>query len=303
MSQFEKIIVGHDLRTGGEMATRAAAMLAKRCGAALKLVYALEPYSVYQRLSHPFTASYSDEELAQRAGEKLEALATAAEYGLPRVEYEVRTGKPFVELILASRAWQADLIVVGGIAQGEERFLGSTNERVVRKAMVPVLVAKKPFKDHVQTFLVPTDFSGAAKQAALKALNLAETFGGRVVFFHVMDLSALYSFGAGPDVLGAVPPPVPLLTPEDIEGEWDAFLAELPQLSKISWKKYTVEGKAAAGIVQQAEESRADLIVMGTHGRSGLAHMLLGSVAERVMHSSACSVMTVRPEAFQFELP
>jgi universal stress protein A len=55
--------------------------------------------------------------------------------------------------------------------------------------------------------------------------------------------------------------------------------------------------------VHEAEYIRADMIVMGTHGRSGLPHMVLGSVTEKVVRTASCPVLTVRLEAFQFEMP
>jgi nucleotide-binding universal stress UspA family protein len=82
-----------------------------------------------------------------------------------------------------------------------------------------------------------------------------------------------------------------------------AFMAVPAASKRVSWDKCTEEGRAATSIVQQAGESQADVIVIGTHGGSGLAHMLLGSVAEEVVHTAPCSILTVRPEAFQFELP
>src|SRR6202008_5055748 len=105
--QLKRIIVGHDLRAGVGAAITSAPVLAQRSGAALKLVHVVEPYHFYQRVSHPFTPPHTLEELAQKAGEKLEVLASRAELAPLRVEYEVRTGKPFVELIVACRAWQA----------------------------------------------------------------------------------------------------------------------------------------------------------------------------------------------------
>jgi nucleotide-binding universal stress UspA family protein len=90
--------------------------------------------------------------------------------------------------------------------------------------------------------------------------------------------------------------------PQEIEPEWEAFLSGLP-LEEVDWEKSTEEGQAATAIVRQAENLQADMIVIGTHGRSGLPHMLLGSVAEKVVRTASCSVVTIRPEAFQFELP
>ena len=212
----------------------------------------------------------------------------------------MRKGKPFFELIIAGRAWLADLIVVGGASQKEQPFLGSTSERIVRKALVPVMVAKKPLIPEAKTFLVPTDFSSGAREAAEEALMIAECFRGRVVFFHVLDLHPSYTTVYAHELGVSLPIPPPL--PEEIEPDWEAFLSGLP-LDKVEWEKSAEEGQAAAAIVHQAKHVKADMIVMGTHGRSALRHMLLGSVAEKVVRTAPCPVLTIRPEAFQFELP
>src|SRR4030095_11736935 len=114
MRQLKRIIVGHDLGVGGEVALRSAVALAHRCGSALRLVHVVEPLNAYQRFSHPLTSPYTLEETAQKTGVRLQALVASPALARLHVEYEVRKGKPFVELITAGRAWLADLIVVGG---------------------------------------------------------------------------------------------------------------------------------------------------------------------------------------------
>jgi len=298
MRKLKRIIVGYDLEAGGKTALKSAVVLANRCGAALRLVHVVEPLDVYQRASHPLTPPFTLEEIAEKTGVSLQAIGTSQEFARLQLEYEVRRGKPFAELIIAGKAWLADLIVVGGASRTEERFLGSTSERVLRKASVPVMVAKKPLSSEAKTFLVPTDFSSCARIAAEEALELAKCFGGRVVFFHVLyplcTIAYAHEFG--------VSLPIPSPSPEEIEPEWKAFLSGL-SLEKIDWEKDAAEGEAATAIVRQAEHIRADMIVMGTHGRSGLPHLLLGSVAEKVVRTASCPVLTVRPEAFQFEMP
>jgi hypothetical protein len=100
----------------------------------------------------------------------------------------------------------------------------------------------------------------------------------------------------------AVSVPIPPPSPEETQPEWEDFLSGL-SLDKVDWEKCTEEGQAATAIVHQAENIQADMIVIGTHGRSGLPHVLLGSVAEKVVRTASCSVLTTRPESFQFELP
>ncbi|MGH7926390.1 MAG: universal stress protein [Candidatus Binatia bacterium] len=299
MKKLNRIIVGHDLRAGGEAALQSAAVLANRCAAALRVVHIVEPLESYQRLSHPLTSPYPVEEIAQKAGARLESLVGGAELAGLQAEYEVRTGKPFLELIVAQRAWLADLIVVGGASEPEEAFSASTSERLMRKSAVPVMMAKSRLSAEAKTFLVATDFSASARQAAEEALMLAENFHGRVVFVHVLDRPS-YTVSYVHELGVSLPTPPP--TPEQLEPEWEAFLSGLP-LEKIAWEKTTEEGQAATTIVRQAEHVKADVIVMGTHGRSGLPYILLGSVAEKVVRKASCPVLTIRPEAFQFQLP
>ena len=300
MSQLKRIIVGHDLARGGETALKSALALANRCGATLRLVHVVEPLHAYQRISHPLTLPYTLEEIAQKTGERLQALVTSPEVGAVQVEYEVRRGKPFVELIVATRAWLADLIVVGGASLTEEPSLGGTSEQVLRKAFVPVMVAKKPVSSEAKNFLVPTDFSSCAKKAAEEALILAKSFSGRVTFFHALDLYSSYTVSYAQELGVSVPTLPP--SPEELEPEWEAFLSGL-NLEKVDWEKCAEEGDAAATIVRKAKQMQADMIVIGTHGRSGLPHTLLGSVAEKVVRTASCSLLTIRPEAFQFEIP
>lgn len=300
MRQLKKIVVGHDLGVGGEVALGSAVALANRFGAILRLVHVIEPLDAYQRISHPLTSPYTVDEIAQKTDVRLQALSTSPKLARLQVEYEVRKGKPFIELITAGRSCLADLIVVGGSSRAEEPFLGSTSERIVRKALVPVMVAKKLLSSEAKTFLVPTDFSSSARKAAEEALMLAERFAGRVIFFHAMDLAGSYTVAYAHELGVSVPISPP--APEAIEPEWETFLSGL-SLEKVKWEKSTEEGQAATTIVHQAELIQADMIVMGTHGRSGLPHMLLGSVAEKVVRAACCPVLTIRPEAFQFEMP
>ncbi|MBI3301755.1 MAG: universal stress protein [Deltaproteobacteria bacterium] len=297
MSQLRCIVVGHNLFPAGELAWRSAVALAEWSGAALYLLHVVEPYPIYQKLRFPtLPAEALLEEVVLKTRSQLKKLAESPELSYLRVVTDVHIGKPFVELITVCRRWHGDLIIVGTTARGEERFLGSTSERVLRKAPVPVLIAKQALTTGPKTILIPTDFSPCAKQAAEEALSLVRGFGGRAVFLHVLDTRYLAAYGAETVLL----PPV---TPEDLEPDWQEFLRDLPLGGGLRWEKQTREGHAAQTIAAVATEIGADLVVISTHGRTGLAHMLLGSVAEKVVRASVCSVLTVRPEAFRFELP
>ena len=299
MSQLRRIVVGYTFSPDGELALRSALALAERSQASLYLLHVVEPYPVYVKMRFPTVpAEALLEEVVLKTRSQLKELAESPVLSPFRVETDVRVGKPFVELISTCRSWKGDLIVVGTTARGEERFLGSTGERVLRKAPVPVLVAKRALPVGPKTILIPTDFSLHSKQAAEEALALVRGFGGRVVFLHVLDIRYIY-----PAAYGAETVLLPPLTPEDLEPDWQEFLHDLPLGGGLLWEKQTREGRAAQTIADTAAEVGADLVVIGTHGRTGLAHMLLGSVAEQVLRVTHCSVLTVRPNAFRFELP
>ncbi len=298
MSVLKRIIVGHDLRNGGEDALRSAALLAERCKAALKVVHVIEPYPFYRKLSHPLTSLPGPEEIARTVGRALESRIYSRELAHLEIQYEVCTGKPFVELIVARRAWDADLIVIGTPARAEDRSLGSTGEHVIRKGLVPVLMAPKPFSIDRKLFLVPTDFSAGASKAAAEAILLARSFSARICFIHILDIEPLIAYSYSDEIFGTVPE----LSADDVEAEWCSFLADL-DLSNVSWERQTLEGAASNAILEQAMALNPDLIVMGTHGRTALEHMLLGGVAVKVARGAPCAVLSVRPQAFPFSLP
>ena len=136
---------------------------------------------------------------------------------------------------------------------------------------------------HLQTILHPTDFSLSAEHAFQVACSLARDQGARVIVLHV----------AVPPVVGQggsmTPPP---------QGDWQALEDRLVQI-KAADASFRVEHKLETGnpvseIVRVAQEARADLIVMGSHGRTGLARLLMGSVAEHTVREARCSVLIVK---------
>lgn len=140
--------------------------------------------------------------------------------------------------------------------------------------------------------LHPTDFSECAAQAQATAVDLAGKLGGEVVLLQVLVESPLY----GESVLNM--PKVRSVY--DAQRRWaeetlEARVGDLRQRGlKASWRVQV--GVPFEEIVKVAEEERADMIVMGTHGRSGLNRALLGSVAERVVRLARCPVLTVRQD-------
>ena len=146
----------------------------------------------------------------------------------------------------------------------------------------------------IRRILCPTDFSNASKHALDHAAALARWYECQVTVLYVHS----------PIVMSTLGPDIPLLqsavlTPEDRQ----ALLRSLQDFVRTEIGEHidvdvmVGEGEAAAEIVQAAEESHCDLIVLGTHGRSGLEHLTMGSVTEKVLRKSRRPVMTVPPRA------
>lgn len=143
-----------------------------------------------------------------------------------------------------------------------------------------------------KTILVPHDFSSAANHAAALARDEAKAHGAKVVLVHVIDLPY--------QVVGEqafVPDETTTVTVKDYAQKMaETHLADIKaRLEKDGVSPTTVVrfGRPAEEIVAAAHELSADLVIMGTHGRTGLEHFLVGSVAERVVRTAKLPVLTV----------
>jgi len=140
--------------------------------------------------------------------------------------------------------------------------------------------------------LVPTDFSTASAAALATAKELAERFGASIQLLHILEDP--YSTSAyATEVYGYLPPGLKESWQRDAEARL-ARLLPADECARFGGTTAVLFGSPAKTIVEHAEQSGIDLIVMGTHGRSGVSHLLLGSVAERVVRTARCPVLTVR---------
>ncbi len=144
----------------------------------------------------------------------------------------------------------------------------------------------------VKRILAPTDFSPGAESALQWASSLSAAFGADLVILNVLDLS-LAGVAGLPMEFAAMPAAAELIDRlrADAKTEMAKVAARYPKA-----KTLVREGIPRTGILDTAREVGADLIVMGTHGRSGLAHIFFGSVAEYVVRHSRIPVLTVRQE-------
>ena len=144
----------------------------------------------------------------------------------------------------------------------------------------------------IRRILVPTDFSECALPAVRYAAELADKFAAELVLLHVVSDAVL----ALPDAVMPTPATdLHALTEAGKTGLANLIAAE--KLERLNPRPEVRLGSPAAEIIAAATDLHADLVCIGTHGRGGIARVLLGSVAELVVRQAPCPVLTVRPKA------
>ena len=141
----------------------------------------------------------------------------------------------------------------------------------------------------IQRILVPTDFSDPSNEALATAMAFATAFGGKLDLVHVA-LAVSYVLPPPLDLA-----PLPFDMTKSLEQATVGLASEEARVraAGLACETATLFGRPDTEIVTRATATKADLIVMGTHGRSGLAHALMGSVAERVVRHSPCPILIV----------
>jgi nucleotide-binding universal stress UspA family protein len=233
----------------------------------------------------------------------------------------VTKGIPFERILHAAEAFDPQVLVQGthGITGLEHAVIGGTAERVIRKTLCPVLSVKPrefgsflgkilagigildgegrdeeglreayPFPP--RRILYPTDFSEASRLAMDHAAHIASIADAELVVLHATGESA-GDFGSGQDEEdgAGTPPADPAEQMEDLLRAMKALFENLRITTRI------VVDRATSAILSFTLQEKVDLIVMGTHGRTGLGIMLTGSTADRVIRNAPCPVLTVRP--------
>ncbi len=207
-------------------------------------------------------------------------------------------GDAYVEIIRHARSIEAELIVIGphGRRPLRDLFIGATAARVVRLGDVPVLVVRNGGAKPYRRPLVAADLGDTARptlEIGLRIVGSRATV--RVVHaFHVPFESFMAPTRA---TVAEVRKPYR----EKALAQLDALIA--PYEDQARWSKIVRPGNARSIVLYEAVRGRADVIAIGTHGRSGLSRALIGSVAEDVIANAPCDVLVVRPVRFSFAPP
>jgi nucleotide-binding universal stress UspA family protein len=194
-------------------------------------------------------------------------------------------GVPHERIVDLAEAESRDLIVLGSKGHSfiEKALLGSVTRRVIGYTQKDVLVAPPGTEVGWDNILLATDASRESEAARRRALDLAQAYGGSLTVAAVMEFPA--------QLYGEAP----------VTADWRDMLrtyveeiAALAQTRGITAKGVVLEGEPYRAIVALGQEEKAGLIVMGSHGRTGLKRLLMGSVTERVIGHTPCPVLVVK---------
>ncbi len=296
-SSIRTVLVATDFSDTGQSAVAWGAELAHLHAAQLVLFHALMPPLPSSPAPEfvPLPVRFH-EDLRAGIEERLARAAAELRASGLRVETDMVVGAAAATILAAAQRWRAGVIVAGtrGSTGWRRVWLGSTAAHLVRDAHGPVLTVHPADAGRhrpVRTVLVPTDFSRDAELAVEASVRLLHPAAAesRVVLLHVFHVPVEF----------VAPLPAPVLL-EDLPQVEAAARLELERIAaQVRGAGLRVEVLACEGyppqtITQQAADLGADLVAMGTHGRSGLKRLLLGSTAERVLAAAPCPVLTIR---------
>lgn len=275
------VLVAVDLSAASAAVIERAARLPVSPGSTITLFHVVSQGSGLAPNVNATTEKDAQRVLSAGAARVAELAATGV-----NVSTALGYGAPFVGIIQRARFEHAELVVLGrhGHRTFAEALVGSTAERVLRKGDTALLIVSDAPTVGYQRPMVAVDLSDTSRRALELALRVMDAQAAPIEVVHSWDART------GGD-------------PEERDGSALArFLAGFGDAA-ANWRVTVKPGDARTVIITEAARREVDLLVLGTHGRSDLKHLLLGSVAEAVVRAAKCDVLVARPPKRDFRLP
>ncbi len=288
-TRVEKILLSTDGSEYSEGAIREAIKLAKKCSSKLTVLSVIDTNPEFDALAPQLV-----EKKEKEARLNIDAVQARARQEGVDCDTIVHEGEePYKYIVDEAIKSKSTMIVMGrrGRTGLKRLMMGSVTSRVIGHAPCNVLVVPKAAQLEFKNIVVATDGSKYSAAAASEALGLAKWNGSALTVISVV--------------------PSELMTPSDIdftitqreliaekemhEAEKNAkVVKEAAQKEGVVVKAFVLSGRPADAIIETAQEKKADLIVLGSHGRTGVERLLMGSVAERVIVLASCPVLVVK---------
>ena len=285
---FTRILVPSDFSKPSDAALAHARRLADTTGATLHVLHVVDNMFLRAVLADP----HDYETAAMR---QLQDRLPVEDRGAPAILVIERSDEPADEITSYARTHDIDLIVMGTHGRGRmaHLLLGRVAEKVARTAPCPVLTMREnPLAASVEglRILVPTDFSACSDAALGCAKRLAAKVGGSVRLLHVIENAAVVAS----ELFVPEPPGVQTERARDARIQLSQRILT-DSRSRVTVTADVIHGQVGTMICAYAGDMGFDLIVIGTRGRGGFAHMSMGSIAASVIRTARCPVLTVKP--------
>ncbi len=295
--KVDKFIVASDLSEGSAAAFRSACHLGRRFGATVEVVHVLEdiPSSEWVYYGVGPVLAYAKRDLDAARSELEEWIARVRGTDCPEVSCEIRSGDVVTELNAVAASHPKSVLVVGttGHSPVGHALLGSVAERVVRHSEPSVITVHKEFGGEIRRILAPVDLDEPDLYGVPMAESIRDDFQSELDFLFVFRDPEHFPIVTWKHF--------PSVDREEFRDQAKRRVLQMLE-QKISecvdpgpeHHFNAIIGKPQRVIPEHAERTGADLIVMATHGRTGLTHTFLGSVAERVVRRATCPVWTLK---------
>lgn len=289
------VFVATDFSTSADEALRQGHMRAQARGAKLVVCHVVPSQLGVNMLFPQRSMHQADAQLAlDKRALSLLIERTVDVTGRAPEQFEpiVAHGSPSSVIVDRAEQAGAELIVIGSRGQtgASSNLLGSVAGRVVRYAHCPVLIARPDGR--AARILAATDLSDPSLPALAAAAREAAGTQAHVTALHCLEL--VTSAAVGPEYGLAFAPAAAVEILAEVRSLAEQRLAEAAQQVGLAADLRVVEGTPSTTILDTARDLDADLVVLGTRGRTGLRRVVLGSVAEAVIRDAPCSVLAVR---------
>ena len=300
---YRNILVAIDFSPHSEAALKQAVWLARQCGAALTLMHTspdlrrvVHSAKVRAHL-HQLYGDALQGDFQRESETKMRRLIADLNATDLNVSYRTVLGESFVEIIHAVHQAGHDLVLAGtrGLAAWEQFFIGSTSKTLIRKCPSSVWIVKAEHVGPPKVVVAATDFSEVSRKAVCEGLWVAQQASAEFHLLHVID----YLTDIPEVVVGEFPIGTPLRQEinDEAQHRLETFVASLDTDPSqvhlhLSW------GTPWQEVDRLARHLNADVIAIGTVGRSGIKGVLMGNTAEKILATCECSLLTVKPADF-----
>ena len=293
MGPLKHILLASDGSESSEGAVKEAIYLAKSCVAKLSVIYVLETNPEFETEGLKFV-----EKMEHAAREHLELIRKEAAAQNVEVEAIVRrTDQPYKAIVEEAAKMKSDVIVMGrrGRTGLEKMLMGSVAAKVIGYAPCKVLVVPRFAMISCKNILIATDGSKYSVAAATEAIGIAKRCKSNLIIITVVHTEALSSMS--PDT-GYTQSQQEVIERQELQRAERNIsgVKELAEKEGIHAEGVISEGRPYEAIAKAALEKNIDLIVIGSHGRTGVSKFLMGSVTERVIGHAESAVLVVKAE-------